>query len=525
MAATLVWFSGCETGGVNEFSATSTGGGPGVSADSGTKRTGSYGLKVGHDGYARAKTNFSSNATTVLRCYFRVTSNPTNTVPVLLVANSTSASARGFRLYLTTAGKIGWGFNTTFGDSPDGTGADSVSLTDWNLLEVKMVRDATVGGMEIFLNGVQQVSDFTHSTTSGISATTLTAFFGNDLDQPGTNQSGIDIWWDDMAFGTGSTYIGAGGSVAVQGKAGAPTYDAWTKVGDITAAACWSETPFSTAKACTDILTGDKQTMLVDDSALNGLVGATDVINGAMVRFVAKSASGAPTIKVLRRTSGSDVLSSAFSLGTVDRMIPDPVNGDSLGIFVDTRANLGGSEIGAESESSTILETVEDVWLLVDVSPNPNISITPSAGGLVITGQQADRTDSDSPTFRPGSGSLSLTGQPVSKQPFAAGAGAMALTGHVARVSVLQGLLVKFDIWDPVTTPLVVLFDVQAGLGSSPTPFLVSFDIIEQNVTPFLITFDIVPAALVDRLSSATVVAGKKRSGDVQGPVAKVRFT
>jgi hypothetical protein len=105
------------------------------------------------------------------------------------------------------------------------------------------------------------------------------------------------------------------------------------------------------------------------------------------------------------------------------------------------------------------------------------------------------------------------------------GTGALVLTGYAPIVLITTGLLLTFDIWDPVTTPLVILFDVLAGVGSKPDPLLVMFDIVEENSTPLLITFDILPAALVDRASGVTTVGGAKRSGDVQAPIAKVRFT
>lgn len=385
--ATLVWFSGCETGGPVagagiEFSVFSNGGGGSPSVQTSVKRSGSYGLLTPHDALARIRHNYASNATTYIRCYFRPTANPNNPVVIIANMNSNASTARGFHVWLNTNGTVGWAFN--LGEAgPVSSGSDTVLLNDWNFLQVKLVRDAAVGGMEIYLNDVLQVSSFATSTTTGTSLTTSQTFFGNDVFQPGTDQSGIDIYWDDCAFGFGG-YIGAGQSVAVQGKAGAPTYNAWTKNGGATAAECWSETPWSNGKNCSSNVSGDIQSMLVNDTALNSAIGASDTINGAIVLAVGKESSAtAPALKILRRSGGSDTLSANLFTTTTDTMRPNPVDSESLSVFVDTLANLGALEIGCQWNSSAQTVTIEDMWLLVDFTP----AAPPPAptGGWLIT--------------------------------------------------------------------------------------------------------------------------------------------
>lgn len=488
MPATLVWFSGCETGGPSpnnntgagsEFSAISNGGAVSPSFVTSPVRTGTYALITPHDGYARIHIAYASNATTVLRFYYKVTSNPSATVPILLAANTTSASARGWRLWLTTAGKIGWDFNALGGGSPAGTGADSVSLTDWNLIEVKFVRDATVGGMEIFLNGVQQVSSFATSTTTGTSLTTMTVFFGNDLDQPGTNRSGIDMWWDDMAFGTGSTYVGAGGSVAIQGKAGAPTYNAWTKNGGATSAAdAWSETPWSGTKNCSDSVVADRQTMLVDDAAVSAKIAAGSVINGAMVLAVAKIVTSG-NFKLTHRISGVDTDSATKVLSTTDTMEPNGVNGDSMDVFTPAYSDLtsGTMEIGAVS-NSTNTATVEDVWLLVDfIPPQP-----PGTGAVVITGQTPTVSNPGGPT------TTNITPN----------AGAVTITGTQPRINLIGNLVIIWNDISPLNAILPLLWNIVSPgpVGQLPIQWNDRQTIISLTVTwrviPDLIpTFDV----------------------------------
>jgi hypothetical protein len=489
----LSWFSGCESGGPvagagSEFSALSNGGGGTPTFQTSTVRSGVYALLTPHDGYARIHIAYASSATNVFRLYFRVTSNPTNTVPIILAANSTSSTARGWRVFLTSAGKIGWSFNNLGSNPPDGTGADSVSLTDWNLLEVKLTRDTTVGGMEIFLNGVQQVSDFTHSTTSGTSLTTTTLFFGNDLDQPGTNQSGIDIWWDDMAFATGSTYIGAGQCVAIQGKAGTPTYDAWTKNGGATSAAdAWSETPWSGTKNCSDNVVSDRQTMLLDDAAVTSKIPSGSVINGAMLLAVAKIVTSG-NFKLTHRISGVDTDSATKVLSTTDTMEPNGVNGDSMDVFTPSYADLtsGTMEIGAVS-NSTNTATVEDMWLMVDFTPPP----PPGTGSVVITGY--------APTVSNPGGATTTSITP--------GTGALVLTGpFFVRVLVIGDLVLSWNVLEKLNEIMPVFWDV---FGPGPVGTLALTWTVKESITPLLLQWRVIP-----NLQALFV--------DIQGPVATV---
>ena len=376
MPATLVWFSGLETGGPvgglgSEFDAMSNGGGGTPTYQTLTKRTGTYGLLTPHDGLVRIRANFASNATTFLRCYFRVTSNPAATIPIVVSANSTSSTARGWRVFLTLTGILGWSFNNLGNSPPDATGGPAVSLTGWNLLEVKFVRDVAVGGMEIFLNGTLVVSDFTHATTSGTSLTTTVLFFGDDTDQPGTNRSAIDINWDDFAFATGQ-YIGAGGSVAVQGKSGAPTYNAWTKNGAADSFGAWSQTPWDSTKNCSDTVSADRQTMLVDGVTLQSLIAAGSVINGAMIGMVGHSTTATGNAARTRRIGGVDTDGANRNVPlTTDTFMPQGQNLDPTEIFVDTLANLAAAEIGVVRgpQNAGNAVTIEDVWLMVDFAP------------------------------------------------------------------------------------------------------------------------------------------------------------
>lgn len=519
MAATLVWFSGGEAGGRvggfgGEFDTYDDGGtGTPPSHVTSPVRTGTYALKTPHDTRLKVQTNYTSNSTVFFRSYFKA-GVPTNTVCVLVGNANTFATARGWRIYLTSTGKIGWGFSQTSGSAPDGIGATSFDTVGWNLLEVKFVRDAAAGGLEIFLNGTLQVSDFTHATTSGTSATNTRLHFGNDLDQPGTNQSGEDIFFDDLALATGG-YIGAGGSIAVQGKAGAPTYDTFTKNGDTTAALCWSQTPWSSAKNCSTSTINSNQTMLVDDTALGSLVPAGATINGAFIGAVAIAGAASSHIHALRRLAGVDTVGGVMPIPTGnDLFVPNGVDIDPMGIFVDTLSNLQALEIGVQAHPGSGTETIEDVWLFVDYAPSPNTTITPSAGSLVITGQPALASDSDSPNIQPQTGTVTLTGQPAHLNTIDPGTGAVSLVGGQALVFVTSALTVTFMIADEVVRyPLNVIFDIM-NLDQPVVPLTVKFDVEQAQGDPLTVTFDILGDIVNRRLKN-----------DVQGPVAKVTLS
>lgn len=397
--ATMVWFSGVETGNINEFTrGNSNGGGGTPSAQTITKRSGAYALLTPHDGVSSVQVTGLA-ATTFLRAYFFIAGNPTNPVTIIGVGSGSPISTSKFLVWLNADGTVGWSFNDF--TAPTASGPNSVLLSAWNLLEVKFVRDTTVGGMEIYLNGVLQVSSFSTNTTSGTSAAAMAFRFGNDLSQPGTNQSGQDIYWDDLAVATG-TYIGGGHCVAVQGKSGAPTYDAWSKTGAADAFGCWSQTPFDATKFCSVSSVASRQTMLVDDAAISAAI-PSGVINAAFIVCVAKIVSSG-NFKITRRLNTVDTDSATKVLSTTDTFEPNGVNGDSLDVFVPSLIDLltGGMEIGAVANSANTT-TVEDMWLLLDFNPTDPASIN-------INGLAPTVSSTSNPNITPGTGSVTVTG-------------------------------------------------------------------------------------------------------------------
>lgn len=79
-------------------------------------------------------------------------------------------------LWLTTAGKLAWAYDGGGAPSYIDTGGTSVTTGAFNRAEVKLVIDASVGGMEVKLNGVTQFSNFTEDTASA--GTAISLYFG-----------------------------------------------------------------------------------------------------------------------------------------------------------------------------------------------------------------------------------------------------------------------------------------------------------------------------------------------------------
>lgn len=106
----------------------------------------------------------------------------------------------------------------------------------------------------------------------------------------------------------------------------------------------------------------------------------------------------------------------------------------------------------------------------------------------------ADETEADG--LVPNTGSLSLVGQQVTVE------------------QTNLALVVLFDIWSAIVSPLYVEFDITA-VPFVVNPLVVEFDVIVHDGTPLVVTFDIfVEALLRARLNPLY--------SDIQGPVAEV---
>lgn len=92
------------------------------------------------------------------------------------------------------------------------------------------------------------------------------------------------------------------------------------------------------------------------------------------------------------------------------------------------------------------------------------------------------------------------------------GTGSIGIAGELATIQqTFDALIVLFDIWSTIYSPLYVQFDI----GAVPfvvNPLLVEFDIVVEDGVPLIVTFDIFVEALINA----------RLYNDIQGPVAEV---
>lgn len=159
----------------------------------------------------------------------------------------------------------------------------------WYLVELKTTISATVGVVEMRVGGVVIGTLSGNTGTTNIGRVSLGGAF--------SAASVADFYIDDVML-RDDAYPGDGRCIARQGKAGSPTYDAWTKTASQTAAQVWSETPFSaTNNAAFTGATASAQTMLADDiSAGTDPIGSGDVINAVRMGLIAKTSGVASVI-------------------------------------------------------------------------------------------------------------------------------------------------------------------------------------------------------------------------------------
>lgn len=354
--AAIVFFAGAETGDTLEWASNVN-----VTADTGSAHTGQYGYKSPNNSVLVGPTGL--NAATVYERFWYKPVQQQNVVQYVAIAAPGSGS-NTFILGATGGnnGTLFFCFSAVVqGCTHLATGATNALdrvAHPWYLIEIKMVVSATVGGMEVKLNGSVDFSSFVNNTgTSNIDHLLIGA-----ADNPPTNVD--DTRYDDFIAST-SGYIGSGGSIARQGVAGTPTYDAWTKnsCAGGTIDGCWSDTPFNTTSNATSSTASAAQTMDVHSFATTQAghgtetIGTHDTINACKTAFVAKTGS-ANTAKIRRRIGGSDT-DTSVSLTTSDKYFDD-------GIWTASVANLNAAEIGVVHSTTTDAEQVEDMWLMCD---------------------------------------------------------------------------------------------------------------------------------------------------------------
>ena len=382
----LLWFSGVESGDLSEFNDL----GGTRSASTAVVKSGAYSAKTtatqnGVQNWVGSNT-IQASTTLYFRsyCYIDLTANPTggNSTENFFVDVESSgggAADAGVFLDVSTSGVITAHARHTGGATVNGSVNTVLNNNQWYLIEVKVTASTSVGVVEWKLDGVLQET----LANQNIASNQWVRVYGI-AHLNGSGSGAMAIYFDDLSV-SDSAYPGPGKCIARQGKAGTPTYDAWTKTSSQTAAQVWSETPFSATNNAALAGTGaGAQTMLTESFSTTQsghgteTIASGDTINACKVGLVAKvsSTSSPPTFSIRQRLNSVDTdLAKVLTTGDVYY---------EGAIFTDTLTNLNASEIGAVrgTSAATKTDTVEDVWMFVDYTAAP----AAFTGGLALMG-------------------------------------------------------------------------------------------------------------------------------------------
>lgn len=252
---------------------------------------------------------------------------------------------------------------------------------------LELICDKSAGGViQLRVNGMAVING-THTVDTS-SNTTFRWFFQD-----------INYYLDDFRADINTTTpIGPGRVLARQGRAGTPTYDAWTKSGAATADACWSNTPFSTATNCVATSTfspNPAQTMLISQfsQAYRGtmpseIVGPGDVINAVKIGC-AEIQAGGGTMAFRRVVDGVTTDTSNIPTGGgVNTYIEtlgwiSAAGGGSGGTytgvpFTVTNSQLDTMEAGAVFTGGASV-TIHDLWVMADSNPGFYVDSSPTS--------------------------------------------------------------------------------------------------------------------------------------------------
>jgi len=364
-AGSVYFMTGLEEGG----DATNVTG-PFIGATSGSatidaviRRTGTYSIQIASGGFRQYKDTCGTTRDTLfLRGYAYMAAYPSSDTTIW--ETRTSAAAIINQLWITTTGTLAFAYNN---GAYVATSTGFFIPGQWNLIETKLVRSATVGGMELKLNGVTEFTSF-GTNTGAVTQCQLTY---------GPYQGGGQaINFDDILVLTGS-YPGPGQIIARQGTPGTPSHTGvWTLTGG-TIDVVWSDTPFNPATnaAISTSLSGQRQSMLVAPfssvQAGHGseVIRTGDTINAALGVYIMKSTASLNLPITLngidRQVSSQRDCSSACTADTWNTGSYNDSNGYSI-----TPAHLDSAEVGGSTQNAgAATYQIEDAWLMVDYTP------------------------------------------------------------------------------------------------------------------------------------------------------------
>jgi parallel beta-helix repeat protein len=205
--------TGFEVGDTSEFTSTTADAGNTVAVDTSIKNHGNYSLKASFGGTnknARANKTVTSSTNAYTRVYFYLDDSfaigtADQRVDVILMREGTSATRLRLAIlrnasnqFYIKAEQLYPSTSTIYAGTPG-----EITLGSWNYIELNYKVDASVGGSQVWLNGVSKGSNFTTNTSGSVIS--RIEIGGNSSGQ--VAPSAGNIYFDDLKYD--SSAIGA----------------------------------------------------------------------------------------------------------------------------------------------------------------------------------------------------------------------------------------------------------------------------------------------------------------------------
>ena len=369
-----LWMGGAETDSTGEVNINT--GTPVISSS--TVHSGGYSYETNGSNvsfYAKHYPGGTNPTSIYSRSYMNFTALPSAANVIEQVVNTSSGGIATLELNTngTLTAKNGSSTGTVVG-----TSSTALSANTWYRIDFKVVVSATVGIIEVRVNGSVVIS--------AINQNTGTTAIGSDVYGPRLTSQ--DIFWDDI-YEDDSAYAPDGKVIARQPIIGTPTYNSWTKTG---ADPYWADTPTNTSTYATSVNgTNVAQTKLIGSFSTtqsghgSEIIGIGDTVNSMyVVNYQKRGSGGAQTYSIRVRVGGTDT-DTAVTLTTSDDYYESTFSSPTL-------SNLNSMEAGGVYSGSNALYTIEDLWVMVDYTPQPVLDhylvtiATPQTAGVCSTG-------------------------------------------------------------------------------------------------------------------------------------------
>jgi hypothetical protein len=353
----VVFFDGAETGDLSAWNASGT-----IAASTAKPRSGSYSIACTAIGaYVYPATSIPGPFTTAyLRDYVYLHSLSASIAqgqmslmahwagggPTFYVGVSTDANSNP-SLYLHNS------VTSTFSPTSYATSAET-----WHLLEFKVVISATVGILELKVDGVVQIS-WTGLNTGSTGVGEIYVMMYN---YAGTGSPSGTVYHDDILYRT-DAYPGPGACRIANILSTTPNHNAWTKSNSSTINTVWDNTPYSSSVNANTATANNEQTGVMDVTPFLNSQDTVNAVKIAWVGLTSSTSSDGADSSIFRTPSGgggTDTTTAGVAYTT------SAGYQETILATTPTSSQIRSCEAGVEKGSGTNTHTVYMLWLMVD---------------------------------------------------------------------------------------------------------------------------------------------------------------